>query len=151
MKEYFEKLYRYDNWANERIADFLLYNENDDETLKLFSHILNAKFIWATRITKTSLGPNVWDVYLPEQLQQQVRDSTLLFEGIIKKLTLETEFALPVSYVTTEGKPYTTLLSDILAHIVNHSSYHRGQIAKLIRLKGFAPVNTDYITFCRQG
>ena len=37
----------------------------------------------------------------------------------------------------------------IMIHLVNHSSYHRAQIAMLLRQNGFEPVNTDFITYDR--
>jgi uncharacterized damage-inducible protein DinB len=40
-------------------------------------------------------------------------------------------------------------VEQIMIHLVNHSSYHRGQIAMLLRQNGFEPVNTDYITYDR--
>jgi uncharacterized damage-inducible protein DinB len=36
-----------------------------------------------------------------------------------------------------------------MIHLVNHSSYHRAQIAMLLRQKGFEPINTDFITYDR--
>jgi uncharacterized damage-inducible protein DinB len=36
-----------------------------------------------------------------------------------------------------------------MAHLVNHGTYHRGQVAVLLREKGYDPVNTDFITYDR--
>ena len=36
-----------------------------------------------------------------------------------------------------------------MIHLVNHSSYHRAQIALLLRQKGYEPINTDFITYDR--
>ena len=36
-----------------------------------------------------------------------------------------------------------------MIHLVNHSSYHRAQIAMLLRQKGMEPINTDFITYDR--
>ena len=52
-------------------------------------------------------------------------------------------------YKTTEGKPYSNVLSDMLLHLANHSSYHRGQIATLLRQSRAVPQSTDFILFIR--
>ena len=40
-------------------------------------------------------------------------------------------------------------VEQIMIHLVNHGSYHRGQVAMLLRQNGFEPINTDYITYDR--
>jgi uncharacterized damage-inducible protein DinB len=37
-----------------------------------------------------------------------------------------------------------------MQHVVNHSSYHRGQVTTLLRQLGAKPVATDLITYYRQ-
>ena len=48
------------------------------------------------------------------------------------------------------GDPFLDNLTDILTHLVNHSTYHRGQITQLLRRPGMTPPGTDYILFARQ-
>jgi uncharacterized damage-inducible protein DinB len=36
-----------------------------------------------------------------------------------------------------------------MIHLVNHASYHRAQIALLMRQQGHEPINTDFITYDR--
>jgi uncharacterized damage-inducible protein DinB len=38
-------------------------------------------------------------------------------------------------------------LTDIITHISHHGSYHRGQLANMIRMSGEKPVSTDYFIF----
>jgi uncharacterized damage-inducible protein DinB len=47
------------------------------------------------------------------------------------------------------GDSYTNNVEMIMIHLVNHSSYHRAQIAMLLRQKGLEPINTDFITYDR--
>jgi uncharacterized damage-inducible protein DinB len=47
------------------------------------------------------------------------------------------------------GDPYINNVEQIMIHLVNHGTYHRGQIAILLRQKGFEPINTDFITYDR--
>ena len=43
------------------------------------------------------------------------------------------------------GRPY--LLGELIQHLVNHSSYHRGQVAVLLRQLGHPPPPTDFRVF----
>jgi uncharacterized damage-inducible protein DinB len=47
------------------------------------------------------------------------------------------------------GDSYQNKIEDILIHVGNHGTYHRGQIAMLLREKGYNPVSTDYILYDR--
>ena len=37
-----------------------------------------------------------------------------------------------------------------MTHCVVHASYHRGQVAVRMREGGLEPVNSDFITYCRE-
>ena len=58
-------------------------------------------------------------------------------------------FDRDLTYRNYVNELYTTNVEMIMVHLVNHSSYHRGQIAMLLRQKGFDPINTDFITYDR--
>lgn len=52
-----------------------------------------------------------------------------------------------LSYVNIKGEKWTYPLSDVLAHVVNHGTYHRGQLTHLLRDRGLAGISTDYLLF----
>ena len=47
------------------------------------------------------------------------------------------------------GRRFATRAIDMFTQLVMHGSYHRGQIALLLRQSGAEPAATDYITFVR--
>jgi len=49
-----------------------------------------------------------------------------------------------------KGDSFVHSYGDSMVHLVNHSSYHRGQVAGMIRQLGFTPPGTDYILFTRE-
>jgi uncharacterized damage-inducible protein DinB len=51
---------------------------------------------------------------------------------------------------TLDGTPYTHPLWQMMQHLVNHGSYHRGQVATLLRQLGAQPAATDLIRFYRE-
>lgn len=57
----------------------------------------------------------------------------------------------PIVYRTTNGKPHAPLFWQMLQHVVNHASYHRGQVTAMIRqLKASPPKSMDLIAFHRE-
>ena len=50
-----------------------------------------------------------------------------------------------------KGEKFQSGLDDIMLHVLNHASYHRGQVALLQRADGQEPAYTDYIQFVRAG
>jgi uncharacterized damage-inducible protein DinB len=54
-------------------------------------------------------------------------------------------------YTNSKGERFTSPVGDILMHVVNHSTYHRGQIAADMRASGMEPAYTDFIHAARQG
>ena len=54
-----------------------------------------------------------------------------------------------ISYHAFDGSPFQSRLEDIVRQVVNHGSYHRGQVTNQLRLLGHAAQNTDWISFTR--
>ena len=54
-----------------------------------------------------------------------------------------------VAYHNTKGEPFQTPVWQIVLHVVNHASYHRGQITTLLRQLGHTPAGTDLVAYYR--
>lgn len=50
-----------------------------------------------------------------------------------------------IHYANSTGRQFTNTVGDILFHIINHSTYHRGQLATEFRRSRLDPLVTDYI------
>lgn len=148
MKKYFLKLYQYNAWSNKKVIDCLVRQSIDDEKiLTLMSHIVAAQFIWLHRIK--GLPPSdlkLWGTYALEKLQDLAEKAGTQWIDFVEATE---NFDREMSYKNYVGDPYTNNVEMIMIHLVNHSSYHRAQIALLLRQKGFEPVNTDFITYDR--
>jgi uncharacterized damage-inducible protein DinB len=54
-------------------------------------------------------------------------------------------------YATMTGQPNRGVFWQMLQHVVNHASYHRGQVTTMIRQMGAAPPRSmDLVTFHRE-
>lgn len=56
-----------------------------------------------------------------------------------------------VAYDNPPGTTWKYALADMIRHVVNHSSYHRGQVAALFRQTGITPPATDYLIYFDEG
>ena len=56
-----------------------------------------------------------------------------------------------ISYENLQGQRWTYPLVHAMQHVVNHSSYHRGQIVTLLRQLGHTPPPTDFLVFLDEG
>jgi uncharacterized damage-inducible protein DinB len=54
-----------------------------------------------------------------------------------------------IAYKAFNGTAYSSKLSDIVRHVVNHGTYHRGQITTMLRQLGKKVVSTDLILYYR--
>jgi uncharacterized damage-inducible protein DinB len=149
MTNFFKELFDYNHHFNQQLATIFI--EQVDKTLKKsvvwFNHILNAHHIWNSRILSepTTTGP--WDMHTHGELKEMDRVNYAKSVQALDTIELHR----PVHYTTSKGDNFTNIIRDILFHIVNHSTYHRGQIAAEFRQQGIEPLITDYIFYKRQG
>jgi uncharacterized damage-inducible protein DinB len=57
----------------------------------------------------------------------------------------EEALGLPFTYVNAKGETWTYLLWRAVLHVMNHQSYHRGQVAVQLRLLGAQPPPVDFL------
>ena len=55
-----------------------------------------------------------------------------------------------IEYKSFAGEPFTNTLGQIVRHVVNHGTYHRGQVATMLRQLGAQAVSSDLIYFYRE-
>ena len=149
-----EKLGAFNVWANTTVLNRLdevaaTGQEIPPTVLRLFSHVLNAQTIWISRINGVPSPVKVWqehDLATCHQLHAQTSEP--LHQLMVH--ADETELQRLISYTNSVGDSYDSLVHDILTHAVVHASYHRAQVATRLRDHGFEPVNSDFITYCRE-
>ena len=62
----------------------------------------------------------------------------------------EEDWNREMTYKTLAGVPMVTPLWQMILHIVNHGTHHRGQITHMLRQLGQKPVNLDLIGYYRR-
>lgn len=148
MKHYFLKLYQYNAWATNRVLAALTRQQvQNEKILSIMGHIVAAQYLWLHRIK--GLPPadvKLWGEYSLPQLAKMAEGAGRLWLEFIEGTD---NFNRELTYRNYTGDPYVNNVEMIMIHLVNHSTYHRGQIALLLRQENFEPINTDFITYDR--
>jgi uncharacterized damage-inducible protein DinB len=145
-----KNLSEYNIWANQTMLDvFSKLPQVPNNSLRLFSHALNAQAIWIARITGTQSPVKVWQEHNLEQLKELHKSASYRIAELVANAD-EAEFNRLISYTNSQGNQYSTRVLDILTHAFNHATYHRAQVATDLRKNGFTPPNTDYVTYVRE-
>ena len=119
-----------------------------ERALELYCHVLGAEHVWLTRLKGEQATVAVWprlSLGETEALAEQLHASFETYLDSLRPGDLDRD----VTYTNSAGQQFTSRVEDILLHIVMHGSYHRGQVAMLIRDGGGTPAPTDYIAFVR--
>ena len=152
----------YNLWANERIGHLLMAQDNSilsSEKKSSFSsikktvlHIWDAETIWLTRLKGGSLADwpsKNFNGDKADMLKGFIETSIELLRLVESKG--ESFQQEKIVYKNMKGDPYENTVEEILFHLVNHGSYHRGQIITLLRENDVTQVvSTDLIAWFRE-
>ena len=146
MKKQFIDLLEYNSHFNQLLIKIYLEKKDsfNEKMISLLNHILNAQQVWNSRIIfEDSFG--VWQINPDEKLLENNQSN---FENSFKILS-ERNLDEIIVYRNSKGDEFQNSIREILFHFINHSTYHRGQIAMLMKQAGLEPINTDYIFYKR--
>ena len=162
MKELLLNYARYNLWANKRICDFVLDIEEEKlhreiissfpSILKTCAHVLGAEAIWVMRLhgTSPSAPPAKYEEMSMSEIATQWQNKSKEIISYVQSKT-EEELTQVLSYKNIAGQSFTNSIRDIMQHVFNHETYHRGQIVTMLRQVGYSKLfPTDYIVFCRE-
>jgi uncharacterized damage-inducible protein DinB len=147
----FGYLYDYNRWANGRVIDAVskLSDEQFVQDLQsshrsvrdTLTHILAAEWIWLERwkgvSPKALLNPA--DFQSLESLKDRWAEVDRDYQEFIKGVTADS-LAGVIAYKNTKGEEWSYPLWQMFQHVMNHSTYHRGQVVTMLRQLG-AEVN----------
>jgi uncharacterized damage-inducible protein DinB len=152
---------KYNVWANGKIADFIAKADEklfDTEVKSSFPsirktvyHIWDAEFIWLKRLQGESLADWPSKNFAgsrSQALAAWIECSKSLHDFIAAQD--EAYLQQPVTYKNMKGDAFTNTAEGIIMHVVNHGTFHRGQLVTLLRELGYTDLSsTDLITFLR--
>lgn len=152
MKENFLRLFRHADWANRRVLALLQsVNEPSEKARRLFAHVLASEQVWLTRLRgEDSSALEIWPELSLKKCAKLMEKNAADYRAYFERLS-ESSLNDIITYRNSKGIQFRTLVMDVFTHVSVHGSYHRGQIAQTMRNAGHEPVNTDFITFVREG
>ncbi|HZP00459.1 MAG TPA: DinB family protein [Terriglobia bacterium] len=125
--------------------------EGFQRAVDLLSHIVGARTMWLYRLGVISEAPQK---PFPQGLSLDIVEKQL--EEIENRWTEylssleDSDLARTFEYGSMEGPRFRNRVDEVLTQLFGHSSYHRGQIAYLVRSLGAQPAATDFILWARQ-
>jgi uncharacterized damage-inducible protein DinB len=135
-------------WADDAALRSLRQPDVPQRALDLYAHVLGAEHVWLARLEQRSPSVAVWpegSVVLCERL---ARENQQAFRVFVEQLD-DAGRRRAVRYRNSAGQEFESVIEDILLHVAMHGSYHRGQVALLVRDAGLEPQPTDFIAFVR--
>lgn len=154
-KDYFRDMFDYMRWADREmiasarsVPDEAYYGDQGisfGSIHKLMVHCMAAQWIWLSR----------WRGEAPTRLESHEQYPTrgeleqrwpLVHAAVVDFLGLQTSASLAraVEYRNTNGEHFSLPLSDLMLHVLDHATYHRGQVASMIKRAGGQPATISY-------
>jgi uncharacterized damage-inducible protein DinB len=175
-----KSLYAYNRWANDRLFAAVEKVPDENFSAPIVSsfpslretafHILFAEWLWLNRWQGVSpcttvVDPNAsaatWDTLSPgkKPTWAELSNATALksfaestdqerqeFIGTLDERALQAV----LQYKGMDGNPYAGPLVQLMQHVVNHGTYHRGQVTMMLRQLGAEAVGLDMVYFYRE-
>jgi len=156
MKDDLFSLYAYNRWANERVIESLRALSPADYTREMgggwpslrstFVHLATATDAWARRFSGHEVTAARPETDLPEvdDAVAVLTEAEDRLDAFLASLTPERMNA-PFTWKNLRKETKTAVFWTVLRHVVNHQTYHRGQIASMLRRLGATPKSTDLV------
>jgi uncharacterized damage-inducible protein DinB len=151
------KLVEYNIWANRLIGKQIesLSPELFDKQLggsfgsikATVTHLLESDWLWVNRFKGIPLATvPTWQL---DSAADIYREWKIVQEDMLSATqSLAVDKTHKIAFITRKGIPYELPFEDLIMHVTNHGSYHRGQLTHMVRVVGGQPVGTDYFIFC---
>jgi uncharacterized damage-inducible protein DinB len=163
MKTHFVMLAKYNAWANARL--FRMAGALQDELYRkevgayfkslhgTLNHLLASDRIWMRRLTGVGDHPDKLNAILFDDLPSlhaaRVEEDGRIIEFVQGQA--EPAFEEVLDYRTLNGTPQRQRRREILAHLFNHETHHRGQAHAILTVLGVAePDPLDLLIMLRE-
>lgn len=152
----------YHYWARDRVLAAVARLSPEQYTQEVVSsfrsvrdtvvHTYSAEWIWYRRWQGESPTALIPGDRFPDV--ESIRQAWLALEQNVRahlSSRREADLSTVIEYRLLNGTPGATPFGQMVQHVVNHGSYHRGQVTTLLRQLGASPPESlDLIAFYRQ-
>ena len=160
-KDYFKEAAEYNLWANTIICGWLEQINDEQWTKEIISsfntiqetvlHIISAEKAWVQRFKKqpfewlqtTYKGSKEEHIKLWKENSAELKAFVDAFD--------ENDLDKNLDFKRLNGDAYSMPYYQLFAHVVNHATYHRGQLVTMLRQAGFEGISsTDLLGVYRK-
>jgi len=142
LRHFLRTGFDYDRWANRQWLSRLEGFKDMKRPYQILEHMLQSQQIWLTRAGAV-INPQKRDMSL-----QELFDITNDAWAALLQQSSPDEM---ITYTNTRGETYTESLGEIALHVINHGTYHRGQLRGLAEAQGNENFpETDLILYFRE-
>jgi uncharacterized damage-inducible protein DinB len=132
------KQFEFESWSNTLILQSLRQlTIQDERAMMLFSHLLSSHSMWLSRLNKTDFTCTLFQERTLDECETLIAENLVGWKQYFENSTdedLQQSIEFLAAWETNPTKR-TIIIEDALIHIINHSSYHRGQIVASIKGK----------------
>lgn len=151
-------LFAYDEWANARFLDAACQLSHEQWTKDLssgfpsiretLSHVVATEWVYLRRWNGESPTTVPGWAKAPDAASLRTRLTEVEAERAVFLASLtESDLQRQIAYRNFKGEEWRYTCRDLLLHLVNHSTYHRGQVATMMRQVRAHPPSTDLLVF----
>jgi uncharacterized damage-inducible protein DinB len=153
-----EALYDYGYWANKKLFQVISPLPPDQFTQPVggsygsirntMVHVLSAEWGWLSRCGGPARGPRLNPDDYPTV--ESVIETWSKVEGYVREFLSklrDEDLAGNVEFVNDRAEKRSMPLGELMQHAAIHGVHHRGQVALLLRLLGYAPGNIDILFY----
>ena len=156
MKDDLLALQDYNLWANRLLLESLSSLTHEEYTRELgggwpsvratLVHLAGATRAWTERFDgrDATVLPTVEEVATLADAARMLNEADARVSAFLATLDPE-RLAAPLVWKNLKGEAKSAPLWAVLRHTVNHASYHRGQVAAMLKRLGGRPVATDLV------
>lgn len=157
MKEHCIHLLEYDHWATMKLLEHIKGTSEDafhkpmnsvfPSIAETFYHIYRGDRIWFKRcIPSLVVDESITEF---KDIEHAENSFVELHQIMLDSINHYYDKLDVIVYQNSKGTTFKNNINEIIYHLANHGTYHRGNIASMIRECGLKGTSTDYIQYLR--
>jgi len=146
----YAKLFRHSSWANALLARAVSEQALDPRATRILAHLHATDWLWLRRLGADGPDVSVWPQWAPAESAAQGEELGAAWRSFLEPLDAA-GLTRTIHYTNTRGEPWSSVVEDVLDHVLLHGSHHRGQLVLLLREAGMEPPLVDFAHAVRSG
>lgn len=156
MHDTLQRLFRYKAWADDALLDALARLDGKSPVTELAIKALGHSYI-VDRIFAAHLRgkPHGYTAVNPaetptlEGLSAEIRESDREYVDYVPTLDAD-QLMERIDFAFTDGAPARMSREEMLVHVINHGTGHRGQVSAVMLLNALAPARDGFTTYLHE-